>query len=749
MQHNLEHDVERADGELSTAGVLPSKMEHASNPSTGNSWFAHRWRVILHWFQSNTFSPDFLTSPWSHPVFGYLFAVLGQVVAVVLIALLIQAFPDFRFPETLVLLVVLLAALGWGVGPSVVATLVGGILLILLILPPYFSLAVTRVEDATGVTLYTCVGLIISILASQVQRAHYRAQTLSARLETIIEAIPDSLVIFDRQGVGMQWNPAARKIGTIETPNIPLPDMPEQLDLRNLQGDKLNLEELPLARALRGEIVRNGEMVYKMPVERRDRFVSISAAPLRDPRYGTIEGAVTITRDVTERRSNEQRTRAALDALLEIAQALVQEPPQADWSESQAAFAESTIARRLAEMTRQVLGCQRLAFLAVEPKTERIYPLAVVGLSPELEQQWWAEQQRQESHFGDGLDSTAVAQLRADQALLLDLTQPPWCDQPNPYGIRTMLLAAMRTADQVVGLITLDYGGAEHEYTPDEIRLTITVGRLAALVIERHRLLREREEVRASVMALQVANERMDTFIGIAGHELKTPLTSIKGNLQLVIRRLNNIMKEGSGEGVVARSSKLEALPSMLDRAERHVNILIRLVRDLVEVSRIQTGKLELQMAPSNLADIVDEVVADYRDNVPDRVIQLNHAEGPVVPIIADAVRVSQVVSNYLSNALKYSEADRPVEVRLEILASQARVSVRDEGTGLSREQQEHIWELFYRVPGVEVQSGSGVGLGLGLHICRTVIEEQGGQVGVESSPGEGSTFWFTLPLAV
>jgi len=187
----------------------------------------------------------------------------------------------------------------------------------------------------------------------------------------------------------------------------------------------------------------------------------------------------------------------------------------------------------------------------------------------------------------------------------------------------------------------------------------------------------------------------------------------------------------------------------MLDRAERHVNILIRLVRDLVEVSRIQTGKLELQMAPSNLADIVDEVVADYRDNVPDRVIQLNHAEGTVVPIMADAIRVSQVVSNYLSNALKYSEADRPVEVRLEILASEVRVSVRDEGTGLSREQQEHIWERFYRVPDVEVQNGSGVGLGLGLHISRTIIEEQGGHVGVESSPGEGSTFWFTLPLAV
>ena len=466
------------------------------------------------------------------------------------------------------------------------------------------------------------------------------------------------------------------------------------------------------------------------------------------PRRGTIEGAVTITRDITERRLLEQRTRAALDALLEIAQVLVQEPSQAEWSENQDASAESTVARRLAELTRQVLGCQRLAFLAVEPKTERIYPLAVVGLSPELEQQWWAERLQQESHSGDGMNPTMTAQLRAGQVLLFDCTQPPWCDMPNPYGIRTMLVAPMRTADQVVGLITLDYGGADHEYTPDEIRLTIAVGRLAALVIERHRLLREREEARASAMALQVANERMDTFIGIAGHELKTPLTTIKGNLQLVIRRLNNILKEGSGEGVVARS-KLEALPAMLDRAERHVNILTRLVRDLMEVSRIQAGRLELQLAPCDLADIVREVVGDYRDNVPNGVIQLKLEKGVAVPIMADADRISQVVSNYLSNALKYSEADRPVEVRLEVAGPQACVSVRDEGPGLSPEEQQRVWGRFYRVPGVEVQSGSGVGLGLGLHICRTIIEEQGGHVGVESTPGEGSTFWFTLPLAV
>jgi signal transduction histidine kinase len=106
-------------------------------------------------------------------------------------------------------------------------------------------------------------------------------------------------------------------------------------------------------------------------------------------------------------------------------------------------------------------------------------------------------------------------------------------------------------------------------------------------------------------------------------------------------------------------------------------------------------------------------------------------------------------VQNYLTNALKYSSEACPIEVGIEHKAHQVQVRVRDHGPGLTSSQQEHLWERFYRAPGMKVCSGSGVGLGLGLHICKTIVEKHHGQVGVQSASGEGSTFWFTVPLAL
>jgi len=265
-------------------------------------------------------------------------------------------------------------------------------------------------------------------------------------------------------------------------------------------------------------------------------------------------------------------------------------------------------------------------------------------------------------------------------------------------------------------------------------------------ILEINRDITERRLRDAKVQALSETTRQMDEFLGIASHELRTPLTAIKGNLQLAKRQLNRMLKQDeiTKEEVAGTITTIQGL---LDRAERQATVQNRLVNDLIDISRIHAGRLELQVEPCDLTGIVREVVEDQRDTSPTRTILF---ESPTMEVLvqADIDRVGQVVNNYLSNALKYSEKTHPVEVHIELEGSVVRVSVRDGGPGLPPGEQERIWDRFYRAEGVEVKSGSGVGLGLGLHICRTIIEQQGGQVGVESKEGVGSTFWFTLPLA-
>jgi signal transduction histidine kinase len=293
----------------------------------------------------------------------------------------------------------------------------------------------------------------------------------------------------------------------------------------------------------------------------------------------------------------------------------------------------------------------------------------------------------------------------------------------------------------------LDYGCVEHDYTEEETALGGAIAKLAALVIEREHLLYERAEAQANELALREANRRMDVFLGMAGHELRTPLTAISGNIQLAQRQLQKSI-DADGTYAVDMASKLELIQTLLNRAERQVRLQNRLVGDLLDISRIQANKIALMLEPCNLVAIVREAVQDQSLLAPARSIRLHVPAETTVPVMADADRIGQVVTNYLTNALKYSATDRPVEVLLAIEGQMARVSVQDEGPGLSLTEQQAIWERFYQVERITAQSGSRTGLGLGLHICQTIIEQHRGQVGVQGSPGEGSTFWFTLQLA-
>src|SRR6266566_3668802 len=683
---------------------------------------------------------------WRRPFTGYVLSIPFVGVTSLGVLWVQHLFPDFYFFDGPLLLAIMVMALIWGVGPALFSALISTAVLTYLFIPVSQSLDVTAWKALLPVAPFLLSGVIIALVTGQREsarrRAHFAEQEEQERaneLEATFEAMADGVIVYDDKGHMLRTNAVARGLFALDNglkPKFSLRLRRERkpaLEMLDEYGQPLSEEQSPLSRILNGEVLTSANAMDVMlrTQDGNELQLNVTGAPVYNF-GGRPIGAICVYRDVTERRRLERRTQDALNALLAMAEVLVQVPDDANSSREYPAVEEQTpatvteVARRLADLTCSILGCRRVGIIALEPETDILRPVVVVGLSAEQEHQWRADQQ-QYSRLSDSPYPELVSRLRAHEVLLLDMTQPPFLDQPNPYRVRTMLLAPMFVGDQLVGLLLLDYGGVEHQYTAEEMALAGASAKLAALVIERERLLYERAKAQANELALREANRRMDEFLGMAGHELRTPLTAISGNIQLAQRQVKK---------------------TLLDRAERQVRLQNRLVGDLLDISRIQANKIALKLETCDLVAVVREAVQDQCLLAPTRSIPLHVPAKRTVPVVADADRIGQVVTNYLTNALKYSAADRPVKVFLAIEGQMARVSVQDKGPGLSQTEQQAIWERFYQVERITVQSGSSTGLGLGLHICKTIIEQHRGQVGVQSSPGEGSTFWFNLPLA-
>ncbi|HEX9056557.1 MAG TPA: PAS domain-containing sensor histidine kinase, partial [Ktedonobacterales bacterium] len=264
---------------------------------------------------------------------------------------------------------------------------------------------------------------------------------------------------------------------------------------------------------------------------------------------------------------------------------------------------------------------------------------------------------------------------------------------------------------------------------------------------EQNLMQRDREAVQAREWAARELALQLDQFFTMAAHDIRSPLTSVLGGVQLAQRRIEQLKAGLEPDG--KQADLVSRVVSSLAAAQVSVDRLIRLAELLFDVAKARSGRLEVHLAPCDLAAVVREQVQAQRVSAPHRDIRLEMPD-QAVPVLGEADRLGQVLTNYMTNALKYSTDDQPVDVRLEVWERQVVVSVRDMGPGLALAEQARVWELFHRAPGVEVLSGAGgaSSLGLGLYICKRLIELHGGRVGVESTVGQGSTFWFRLPLA-
>ncbi|HLX40923.1 MAG TPA: ATP-binding protein [Ktedonobacteraceae bacterium] len=583
------------------------------------------------------------------------------------------------------------------------------------------------------------------------QQATTQANTV--QLEAVFEAMADSVFLYDAQCRLSYMNLAARRNFSIDMqPDYTSRSFYERLSQyhpRDEYGRPLPPEQWPINRVLHGEVLTgaNAAEMIMTTVDGREIQANLTGAPIRDA-DGRFAGAVFVIRDVTERRQLERRVQDSLNGVLAMAETLVHVPsdvPLATMKDGEYVASIAQTMRQLLDLTRHVLNCLSVGVVAIEPETEMLRPVATVGLPPEHEHIWYESTARISlSEYVH--DAVLIARLHANEVVLRDVAHAPLYIHLRQQRPNTVLTAPLSIGNQLIGLLSLNFSDYPHQYTPHEMNLAGVAAKLAAIVIERERLMREYDVARASEMALRESNRRMDEFLSMASHELRTPLTSIKGNVQLAERSMaKQVLSRAIYPDELVREH--DFVHSLLVRADHQTELLNRLVGDLLDVSRIQADKFELHLSLCDLASIVRNVIYEQRQIAPDRDIILEIPVAIAAPVNVDVDRIVQVIMNYITNALKYSEPDSVIHVCMRVVDNMAYVAVRDEGPGLSPDDQVRVWERFYQVQGITVKSGSSIGLGLGLHICRTIIARHSGKVGVQSAPEKGSTFWFALPI--
>jgi signal transduction histidine kinase len=327
---------------------------------------------------------------------------------------------------------------------------------------------------------------------------------------------------------------------------------------------------------------------------------------------------------------------------------------------------------------------------------------------------------------------SAHVALTGEPENVADVSQDPHYDPQRPDTQSEMAVPVLRE-DRVIGVINLESDDLGAFSEQDEA-FALRLADHAAIAIENARLYEE----------ITRANESKGEFVSMVSHELKAPMTIIKGYAELAQLTL---------------ASQLEPDDlKLLDIIMANVEQMEVLINDLLQLARLESGTLTLEREPTGLRALIGDVVAHFRHALDEQELNVSWTIPGDLPLVdADPSRLSQILTNLVSNAVKYTPHSGRIEVMAERSAAEGgdqsaqnggwvRCVVRDSGIGIAPEDQARLFQRFFRAnhPLVRKQPGTG----LGLSITKALVEMHGGRIGFESEAGQGSTFWFTLPVA-
>lgn len=282
-----------------------------------------------------------------------------------------------------------------------------------------------------------------------------------------------------------------------------------------------------------------------------------------------------------------------------------------------------------------------------------------------------------------------------------------------------------------VNLITRGYSSGALDYISKPVDINILLLKVKTFyrIYEQSRALNEMQtKLLEEIEYRKEAERKKDEFISIASHELKTPMTSVKGYLQLLERSISK--------------SDTETVKTRIHKVQNQVEKLNLLIADLLDISKIESGKLKFNMKYFCFSSLLNHLLEIMQQANP----QVNFVIENSVEreIFGDEMRIEQVLVNFITNAVKYAPGAKEVHIKSVIKNNILYCSVKDFGIGMSEEHQQKIFDKFYRI---EESSERFQGLGIGLYICREIIERHHGTIGVKSVLNQGSEFYFTLPI--
>jgi PAS domain S-box-containing protein len=478
------------------------------------------------------------------------------------------------------------------------------------------------------------------------------------------------------------------------------------------------------------------EIEYRLPATPSgQRHVVSNGVLYRDDR-GRPVSLIGTAQDITDRRASErqaiqlaveQAARAEAERMRErfefLAQVSSTLAATLDFQETLERFAELLIPRLADWVTVNLLATEdeeieRAAMRHRTPDGQRILEeIRNRGFIPDLSSDHplaVAMRENQPQLHRSVVPEMLRSMARNEEHLSLSLALAP-C---------SVILAPLVARGRAYGVLTLGMSVSGRQYDDDDFALALEVARRAAIAIDNANLFR------ASQQAARVREE----FVSLVSHELKTPLTVIKGHVQILDRYLRGA------------SWDRDKITQLRERLETQTNRLELLISDILDVSRIQQGRLDLRLEDGvDLVELVTSFLAHFEDT-PDRsekhLLVLDAAE-PVVGSF-DRLRLDQVLSNLITNAVKYSPRGGEVRISVRRVGDDAEITVKDQGVGIRKEDQESIFQPFQRG---EAASRGITGTGLGLYISRQIVEQHGGTISVASRPGKGSTFTVRLPI--